>query len=76
MIEGMTEVCVYISAEIARPLTFTVSTVDGTATSVKYLLLMHNYDLYAASLALLCYMHNYPMLGRIILKLQICAEVS
>ena len=40
VIKGMTEVCVYISAEIARLLSSIVSTVDGTTTSIKFLLLM------------------------------------
>ena len=64
MIKGMTD---YISAEIARLLSLTVSTVDGTTTSIKFLLLMDKigtklqYDLYAASLALqttLCIITN------------------
>ena len=79
MIKGMTEVCVYISAEIAGLLSLTFSTVDGTTTSIKFLLLMDKigtklqYDLYAASLTLqttLCWR------GIISFKLQICAEVS
>ena len=32
--------CVYISAEIARLLSLTVSTVDETTASIKFLLLM------------------------------------
>lgn len=31
--EGTVEICVHISAEIARPLAFTITTVDRTATS-------------------------------------------
>ena len=56
MIKGMTD---YISTEIARLLSLTVSTVDGTNTSIEfYYILMDKigtklqYDLYAASLAL------------------------
>ena len=78
MIKGMTEVCVYISAEIAGLLSLTVSTVDGTTTSINLLLMdkigtKFQYDLYAASLTLqttLCWR------GIISFKLQICDEVS
>ena len=56
MIKGMTD---YISAEIARLLSLTFSTVDGTTTSIKFLHILMDkigtklqYDLYAASLVL------------------------